>query len=58
MGVWIGGATSLNDMRAILSEQIEKLPSHKSRVYVAIVEMLHWFAGNQIRNVAVSAISY
>ncbi|KAI5709871.1 hypothetical protein M8J75_003796 [Diaphorina citri] len=51
-GVWIGGATSLNDMRAILSEQIEKLPSHKSRVYVAIVEMLHWFAGNQIRNVA------
>ena len=28
---------------------------HKTRVYAAIVEMLRWFAGHQIRNVAVSS---
>lgn len=27
---------------------------HKTRTYVAILEMLRWFAGHQIRNVAVS----
>lgn len=53
-GIWIGGSTSLNEMKAILNEQIKMLPKHKSRIYVAIVDMLHWFAGNQIRNVAVS----
>uniref|UniRef100_A0A8D8Y3K1 xanthine dehydrogenase n=1 Tax=Cacopsylla melanoneura TaxID=428564 RepID=A0A8D8Y3K1_9HEMI len=51
-GVWVGGATTLNDLKCILSEQINSLPAYKTRVYVAIVEMLHWFAGNQIRNVA------
>ncbi len=27
---------------------------HKTRIFTAILEMLRWFAGHQIRNVAVS----
>ena len=30
------------------------ISEHKTRVFAAIVEMLRWFAGHQIRNVAVS----
>ena len=33
-------------------QQIEALPQYKTRVLVEIVEMLRWFAGKQIRNVA------
>ena len=32
-------------------------PEHKTRVFRAILEMLRWFAGHQIRNVAVSVRS-
>jgi len=30
------------------------LTEYKTRIFVAIVEMLRWFAGPQVRNVAVS----
>ena len=32
--------------------------AYKTRVFSAIVEMLKWFAGHQIRNVAVSVMVY
>lgn len=39
-------------MEEVLLEQIATKPEHKTRVFKAIVEMLRWFAGKQIRNAA------
>lgn len=33
---------------------MESLPPHKTEVFLAVLEQLRWFAGVQIRNVAVS----
>ena len=30
------------------------MPAHKTKAFAALLEMLRWFAGQQIRNVAVS----
>lgn len=51
-GIKIGSAVTLTELQEILQDQINKEPEHETRVYRAIVEMLHWFAGTQIRNVA------
>ncbi|KAG4068524.1 hypothetical protein HA402_004865 [Bradysia odoriphaga] len=51
-GIEIGAAVSLMKLQRILEQQIDKQPEHETRVYRAIVDMLHWFAGKQIRNVA------
>jgi xanthine dehydrogenase/oxidase len=51
-GVRLGASVTLSDMESILKKQISSQPEHKTRVFSAIVEMLRWFAGKQIRNVA------
>ncbi|KAF5273874.1 hypothetical protein FQA39_LY00989 [Lamprigera yunnana] len=51
-GLRIGASVTLQDMENALKAQIRVLPPYKTRVFVAIVEMLNWFAGKQIRNVA------
>ncbi|XP_021947177.1 xanthine dehydrogenase/oxidase [Folsomia candida] len=51
-GVRFGSAVTLSDMETVLREQIATQPEYKTRVFSAIVEMLRWFAGKQIRNVA------
>lgn len=51
-GIEVGAAVSLMELQDILQQQIDKQPEDETRVYSAIVEMLHWFAGKQIRNVA------
>ncbi|KAK4875652.1 hypothetical protein RN001_012074 [Aquatica leii] len=51
-GVQLGASVTLQDMENALLLQIETMPNYKTRIYVAIVEMLNWFAGKQIRNVA------
>lgn len=38
-----------------MREEIERRPEESTRIFVSIVEMLHWFAGKQIRNVAAIA---
>ncbi|RZB77506.1 xanthine dehydrogenase, partial [Asbolus verrucosus] len=50
-GVRIGASTTLTDMEDYLKNQIETLPENKTRIFKAIVEMLNWFAGRQIRSV-------
>ncbi|KAJ8964524.1 hypothetical protein NQ314_004819 [Rhamnusium bicolor] len=50
-GVTIGAAATLNDVEIFLRDQIKKQPDHKTRIFVAMVEMLNWFAGKQIRSV-------
>ena len=50
-GVIIGATTTLTKLSSFLQKQIDADPV-KSKVFQAINEMLHWFAGDQIRNVA------
>lgn len=51
-GLKIGAAVSVMDMEKIMKEQIKELPEYQTRLFKAIVDMLHYFAGKQIRNVA------
>lgn len=51
-GVRIGSAVTLMDMEAILRKQILRLPEQETRLFRTVVDMLHYFAGKQIRNVA------
>lgn len=50
-GIKIGASVSLLAMEEALREQINALPEHKTRIFSQIVDMLHWFAGKQIRSV-------
>ncbi|XP_030369374.1 xanthine dehydrogenase [Scaptodrosophila lebanonensis] len=50
--IYFGAAVSLMDIDILLRERIEKLPEHQTRFFQCAVDMLHYFAGKQIRNVA------
>ncbi|KAF7288036.1 hypothetical protein GWI33_000090 [Rhynchophorus ferrugineus] len=50
-GVRIGASVTLTELRNYLKEQIGKQPTEKTRIFTAIVDMLFWFAGKQIRSV-------
>lgn len=50
-GIVIGATTTLSELSSFLQDQINVNPT-KAKVFEAIKDMLHWFAGNQIRNVA------
>lgn len=41
-------------MGAVLKKAVKTLPPHQAEVFLAVLEQLRWFAGLQIRNVAVS----
>ncbi|XP_022085904.1 xanthine dehydrogenase/oxidase-like [Acanthaster planci] len=51
-GVRVGASVSLTSLDLYLKQIIHAQPECKTRVFAAIVEMLRWFAGHQIRNVA------
>lgn len=51
-GVEFGASVTLMDIDETFSELIKTLPEHKTRLFKASVDMLHYFAGKQIRNVA------
>ncbi|XP_059609596.1 xanthine dehydrogenase [Phlebotomus argentipes] len=48
----IGASVPLAEMEEKLRQLIEDRPEHETRAFKAVVEMLHYFAGKQIRNVA------
>ncbi|CAH0702364.1 unnamed protein product [Spodoptera exigua] len=50
-GILIGATVTLNELSHFLQEQVTANPT-KSKIFRAINDMLHWFAGDQIRNVA------
>ncbi|XP_066155943.1 xanthine dehydrogenase isoform X1 [Euwallacea fornicatus] len=50
-GIRVGASSTLTDLRLFLKEQIEKHPESKTRLFKAMVDMLYWFAGKQIRSV-------
>ncbi|KAF5279181.1 hypothetical protein FQR65_LT03428 [Abscondita terminalis] len=51
-GVSIGASVTLENLIAFLNVQIDTQPKFKTRIFESIVNMLQWFAGRQIRNVA------
>lgn len=53
LGVMFGAACTLSHMGAVLKQAVETLPPHQTEVFLAVLEQLRWFAGLQIRNVAV-----
>lgn len=51
-GVRVGAAVTLEDFGATLQKLINENPEHETRLFKGIVDMLQYFAGKQIRNVA------
>lgn len=41
-------------MEKILTDAVVKLPAHKTEVFRGVLEQLRWFAGKQVKSVAVS----
>ncbi|XP_022211535.2 xanthine dehydrogenase [Drosophila obscura] len=50
--IYFGAAVSLMEIDALLRQRIEELPETQTRLFQCAVDMLHYFAGKQIRNVA------
>lgn len=53
-GLAVGAAVTLGKLAIKLKELQTTLPEQKTRTFAALLEMLRWFAGQQIRNVSVS----
>ncbi|KAI5610778.1 xanthine dehydrogenase/oxidase, partial [Silurus asotus] len=51
-GIEVGAAVTLSVLKEELWGMVKNLPNHKTEVFRAVLEQLHWFAGQQIRNVA------
>lgn len=51
-GISFGASVTLSELEDTLLAQIKERPEYETRVYSTIIEMLNWFAGKQIRNVA------
>lgn len=54
IGVTFGAACTLSSVEEVLRKAVAELPPYKTEVFQAVLEQLRWFAGPQIRNVAVS----
>uniref|UniRef100_A0A8D0ARL8 Xanthine dehydrogenase n=1 Tax=Sander lucioperca TaxID=283035 RepID=A0A8D0ARL8_SANLU len=52
--IFVGTPCTLSHMGAVLRQEVETRPPHQTQVFLAVLEQLRWFAGLQIRNVAVS----
>ncbi|XP_012939897.1 xanthine dehydrogenase/oxidase [Aplysia californica] len=51
-GITVGGTVTLTQLKEELQRLVATLPEYKTRTFVAVIEMLKWFASHQIRNVA------
>ncbi|XP_045534492.1 xanthine dehydrogenase [Papilio machaon] len=51
-GLTVGAAVTLMDLENACNKYIKTLPTYQTRSLVTIKDMLYWFAGKQIRNVA------
>nr|XP_019575613.1 PREDICTED: xanthine dehydrogenase/oxidase-like [Rhinolophus sinicus] len=56
-GITFGAACTLSSVEKTLQEAIAKLPAHKTEVFKGVLEQLRWFAGKQVKSVAVSPCS-
>ncbi|RZF38598.1 hypothetical protein LSTR_LSTR010931 [Laodelphax striatellus] len=51
-GVKVGAAVTMSDLESFIVEHLASIKENKGAVLREIKNMLHWFAGKQIRNVA------
>ncbi|XP_059170556.1 xanthine dehydrogenase/oxidase-like [Physella acuta] len=51
-GIKFGASVTLTDLEKHLRKVVETLPEEKTRVFAGFIDMLGYFAGRQIRNVA------
>ncbi|XP_034827356.1 xanthine dehydrogenase [Maniola hyperantus] len=51
-GLVVGAAVTLMEIENVFRKNIDMLPKYKTRTLTTIIDMLNWFAGKQIRNVA------
>lgn len=51
-GLTFGASVTLSSLEDTLKDQVKSQPEYKTRVFSALLEMLRWFAGKQIRNAA------
>uniref|UniRef100_A0A8C2DYI3 xanthine dehydrogenase n=1 Tax=Cyprinus carpio TaxID=7962 RepID=A0A8C2DYI3_CYPCA len=56
-GIEVGASVTLTVLGDVLRAAVKKLPAHQTEVFKAVLEQLRWFAGQQIRNVAVCHVS-
>ncbi|CAH1102357.1 unnamed protein product [Psylliodes chrysocephalus] len=50
-GVRVGASATLVDIEDYLKKQIRDKPNYQTKIFKAIVKMMNWFAGKQIRSV-------
>ncbi|XP_050457292.1 xanthine dehydrogenase isoform X1 [Cataglyphis hispanica] len=48
----VGASVTLAELEETLRYYVKTKPEHSTRIFTEIINMLHWFAGKQIRNVA------
>lgn len=53
-GISFGAACPLNTVEKTLQDAVAELPVHKTEVFRGVLEQLRWFAGKQVKSVAVS----
>lgn len=53
-GISFGAACPLSSVEKTLLEAVAKLPTQKTEVFRGVLEQLRWFAGKQVKSVAVS----
>lgn len=53
-GLLVGASVTLTALQEYCTDLMDKLPSDKVGFIQALLDMLYWFAGQQIRNVSVS----
>lgn len=54
-GISFGASVTLSMIEETLQESMNEKQESRNRMFTAVVEMLRWFAGHQIRNVAAVA---
>uniref|UniRef100_A0A5F8H074 xanthine dehydrogenase n=1 Tax=Monodelphis domestica TaxID=13616 RepID=A0A5F8H074_MONDO len=54
LGISFGAACPLSEMEKALVAAIAELPSYQTEVFKGVLEQLRWFAGKQVKSVAVS----
>lgn len=56
-GISFGASCPLSSVEKTLREAVDKLPEYKTEVFRGVLEQLRWFAGIQVKSVAVSPSS-
>lgn len=53
-GISFGAACPLSSVEKTLQDAVAELPVHKTEVFRGVLEQMRWFAGKQVKSVAVS----